>query len=49
MSADIAEAFVAFKYTGNSQLTELFSFMAHALGCDETLQQMLSLVLCDKP
>lgn len=48
MSADIAEAFVAFKYTGNSQLTELLSFKAHALGCDETLQQMPSLMLDGK-
>lgn len=45
MSATIVEAFVAFKYTGNSQLTELLSFRDLAFGCDETLQQVLSLML----
>ena len=45
MSAAIVEAFVTVKYTGNSQLTELLSFKDLALGCDETLQQVLSLVL----
>ena len=45
MSATIVEAFVTVKYTGNSQLTELLSFRDLALGCDETLQQVLSLML----
>lgn len=45
MSVTIVEAFVASKYTGNSQLTELLSFKDPALGCDETLQQVLSLML----
>lgn len=45
MSAAIVEAFVTVKYTGNSQLTELLSFKNLALGCDETLQQVLSLML----
>lgn len=45
MSAAIVEAFVTVKYTGNSQLTELLSFKDLALGCDETPQQVRSLML----
>lgn len=45
MSAAIVEVFVTVKYTRNSQLTELLSFGDLALGCDETLQQVLSLML----
>lgn len=45
MSAAIVEGFVALKYTRNSQLTELLSFKDLSLGCDETLQQVLSLML----
>lgn len=45
MSAAIVEAFVTAKYTENSQLTEFLSLEHLALGCDKTLQQMLSLML----
>lgn len=45
MSAAIVEVFVTVKYTENSLLTELLSFGDLALGCDETLQQVLSLML----
>lgn len=44
MSAAIVKAIVAFKYTGNSQLTEVLSFKDLALGCDET-PQLQSLML----
>lgn len=45
MSAAIVEAFVTVKYTENSQPTELHSCEHLALGCDETLQQVLPLIL----
>lgn len=45
MSAAIVEAFVTAKYTENSQLPERLSLEHLASGCDETLQQVLSLVL----